>query len=102
MSEYPSEDVLQYFRTFVINSPAALENYLSILRREWHYEDWGFCRSGTSLTLHTGGWSGNENIIEALEDNFGFWIFWEASRRGGHYDFVLPGPEYWTPKARRP
>jgi hypothetical protein len=43
------------------------------------------------LTLHTGGWSGNESIIQALRENQMFWIlYWQESRRGGHYKFELP------------
>jgi len=38
--------------------------------------------------LHTGGWSGNEEIIRAMQDNRVWWgMFWESSRRGGHYEF---------------
>jgi len=34
--------------------------------------------------LATGGWSGNENIVSAMQDNLMFWaIAWEASFRGG-------------------
>lgn len=36
----------------------------------------------------TGGWSGNESIIGAMQKNRMVWNFlWEQSRRGGHYVF---------------
>jgi len=39
---------------------------------------------------HTGGWSGNEDVIDALRRNFLFWsLFWEKSTRGGHYYFKI-------------
>jgi len=42
------------------------------------------------LTLHTGGWSGNEDIIRALQKNSMFWIlYWVKSIRGGHYYFEI-------------
>lgn len=43
---------------------------------------------------HTGGWSGNEDIIGALQENFLFWaMFWEKSTKGGHYYFTIEHPE---------
>ena len=41
--------------------------------------------------LSTGGWSGNESIIQAMQDNKNFmWTFtWVQSRRGGHYIFEI-------------
>lgn len=42
------------------------------------------------LSLSTAGWSGNEEIIDALEKNHIFWLmFWTKSERGGHYTFEI-------------
>ena len=36
------------------------------------------------LTLVTGGWSGNEDIISSIQDNVTFWAMcWQKSERGG-------------------
>lgn len=36
----------------------------------------------------TGGWSGNEDIIRALQENYVVWgITWQLSERGGRYVF---------------
>lgn len=45
-------------------------------------------------TFATGGWSGNEDLIAALEDNEVFWLMsWEASFRGGLYHFTVEREE---------
>ena len=42
------------------------------------------------FVYHTGGWSGNEDVISALHSNIQFWLtFWEKSTRGGYYYFKL-------------
>ena len=43
---------------------------------------------GDFLYLATGGWSGNESVIEALQSNLCFWGFsWVQSIRGGGHSF---------------
>ena len=38
--------------------------------------------------VSTGGWSGNESLIAAMQENFCFWAMcWVQSRRGGHFIF---------------
>lgn len=40
--------------------------------------------------ISTAGWSGNEAIIRAMQENVDSWEFnWVQSRRGGHYIFEL-------------
>ena len=42
----------------------------------------------------TGGWSGNEDVIGALQDNTVLWMFtWSASVRGGYYEFNFSTPK---------
>jgi hypothetical protein len=62
----------------------ALINYL---RKLWHFVDWGFVhnQSDKKLELHTGGWSGNEEIIPYLEMTWFHKCYWSMSRKGGHY-----------------
>lgn len=41
------------------------------------------------LDLHTWGWSGNEDIVGALQKTMFWFTFWKSSRRGGHYEFEI-------------
>jgi hypothetical protein len=77
-----------------------IKEFLDYLQSKWHWPDWGFKkRNGRTqffkkpcikLELHTGGWSGNESLIGALEKNWMFWsLFWVSSKRGGHYSFEI-------------
>ena len=44
--------------------------------------------------LSTGGFSTNEALIEALQENRQFWLnFWFSMQRGGHYVFLIPKPD---------
>jgi hypothetical protein len=68
----------------------------------WWMEEWGF-HSETVVNedgeqvirydLSTGGWSGNEDLIEAMMQNFICWSYtWQSNRRGGHYVFEVKEP----------
>lgn len=47
----------------------------------------------TFYAFHTGGWSGNEDLIGALHSNPAFWLVcWERSHKGGKHVFRLPRP----------
>ena len=42
------------------------------------------------IKMSTGGWSGNESVILAMQKNNMLWyLTWVQSRRGGHYIFEL-------------
>jgi len=40
-----------------------------------------------SLEIHTGGWSGHEEIIDELQCTMFWFFYWQKSERGGHYYF---------------
>ena len=64
---------------------------LAYVRTLWWLPDWGWTEKGNRYWLSTGGWSGNESIIDAMKRNYMFWsLCWQSSRRGGHYRFVVP------------
>ena len=84
---YPCEADLETIKQFDL-SRYPIRALLDYIEPRWEYGDWGFKRTKHKLELHTGGWSGNEDIIAALQENFPFWaMYWLCSRRGGHYTF---------------
>lgn len=96
---YPTDTALDIIRewTFQMNQKELFEFIKSI----WWMPDWGWkeCESideltnerGYSYHISTGGWSGNESIIQAMQENkWMFWsLSWVQSRRGGHHIFEL-------------
>lgn len=89
---YPSEGDLARIRAWPHSDMRGL---LAFVHSLWCWPDWGWDESEdegrTLYTISTGGWSGNEDLIEALESNHPFWMMcWLSSRRGGHYEFRLP------------
>jgi len=55
-----------------------------------------FRKAIMKIEMHTGGWSGNESIIEALKKHeYGLFLFYlEKEIRGGHYYFEIPIKEW--------
>ena len=52
--------------------------------REAYAEGRGWIReTPKTLVFVTGGWSGNESVIRAMEQNLMFVWFWRGSKRGG-------------------
>lgn len=98
MADYPDEEELETIRKWDPSDPFGLAEYLMSV---WHYDNyisldkrwkrdapnWGRYKV---FRVSTAGWSGNEDRIGALQDNY-FWMFyWQSSKRGGHYIFHLP------------
>ena len=86
MKQYPDDEDLKRIREWDIRDPFGLIEFIESIgwcdpvrrrgRRVWYVE------------FHTWGWSGNEDIISALQSNYLFWsLYWEKSVRGGHYYF---------------
>lgn len=96
-SEYHTENELKEIQNWDIKDA---HNLVNRLRDMWQYdnyfiENWGLDlihneRPVLMLELHTGGWSGNEDIIEALQKHKLFWMmWWWKTERGGHYYFEI-------------
>jgi len=88
MSGYPDEEDLERIRKW---SHDDLLGLVDFVRERWTFADWGWKLEACGLlSVSTGGWSGNEELIGALQGNYPFWgLCWESSRRGGHFTFDL-------------
>ncbi len=82
---YPTEDALQ---RIVEWDPADFDGWMRFIASLWWDADRVVRRTDGGVELHTGGWSCNESIIDAMECNLLAWVrYWVSSRRGGHYEF---------------
>ena len=83
---YPTEEALKRIAEWPHTDWSGLLEFTQPL---WNYPD-RWWTVGDVLHLSTGGWSGNEDIIRAMQKNRIFWsMCWLSSRRGGWYEFDL-------------
>ena len=96
---YPDDDELEKIKSWDWHDIKGLCDFVASL---WHWPDF-WVRRGLRIEAHTGGWSGNESIMDALMENQMFWtICWQSSARGGHYVFQLPAKSFYAPQAAPP
>lgn len=83
---YPEDHELEKIKTW---EPSDLDGLMEYVESLWWHPDYGFRKTETGLyVLSTGGWSGNEDLIQAMNENDTWWsLFWLLSKRGGHYEF---------------
>jgi hypothetical protein len=87
--DYPTEEELERIRQWPYEDCGGLLQFIGSTC--WAYPERGFEQKGRRFRLATSGWSGNEEVISALQDNRMFWaICWESSHRGGLYIFEVP------------
>lgn len=85
---YPTEELLERVKKWPYDKGHA--GLMALVRANWNWADMMFSQDGNKYALSTGGWSGNEDLISALQENTFFWVCcWESSRRGGHYEFEV-------------
>lgn len=86
---YPSEAALEKIAAWPARDFNGLLEYVASL---WAYPDYVTrAPEARTYTFATGGWSGNESLVSALQQNLIFWgTCWMSSRRGGRYEFVIP------------
>lgn len=98
---YPTEAQEDVIRRWGMEDgrPATPETWASLLdyvKSLWWNPNWGWSEFDDGNERHyivsTGGWSGNEGLVSALESNplFGTFCF-EANYRGGHYHWRVQG-----------
>lgn len=68
---YPTEEIIEFITKYEPNED--IEDFAELIRSIWWCKGWGFrkyrYKGRTKLELHTGGWSGNEEIMSAIESN---------------------------------
>ncbi len=101
MSREPTSPELARIREWPHSDFAGWMKYIAEI---WAYPDHITNKDGV-WHVSTGGWSGHEDIIEAMQANNTLWLLhWYSSRRGGHYQFrtrsartnASDGPEQLT------
>jgi hypothetical protein len=91
MSDYPEPYQLRKIEKWKFSCIRDYYTFAEYIESIWWAPDWGFRQDGQNLSLSTGGWSGNEEIMWSIEKNRMFMsVCWVSSRRGGHYKFMLP------------
>ena len=89
---YPDEASLKQITEWDVFSQG-IDGLLTLIGENTNWADRQIYRSGKWVIryhYHTGGWSGNEDVIEALQQNLMFWsLFWEKTMKGGHYYFKI-------------
>ena len=96
---YPTGALLEKLEKFELGKTKLID-YLRLITDHWwsadgliHFEkgptfpelpDFG---DSYRMRISTGGWSGNEDIIDAVKKSDFCFLFWEEWKRGGHFVF---------------
>lgn len=87
---YPTDDCLKSIKSF-----SDCQRWEHLLEQvQPLFADYGRCekREDGVWIVETGGWSGCEDVIAALNGNFYFWpVCWLLSTCGGYYEFGRRG-----------
>lgn len=96
---YPTESAKTIIEIWPYDRDA--KDWFSFIKNLWTTASWGWKESVEDheykedskvlrYNISTGGWSGNEELIRAMQRNNLFWgTTWVQSRRGGHYIFEI-------------
>jgi len=91
-NNYPDEASLKAIKGWDILKQGT-QGLLDLIEENTNWADRQISIRGKKVLYfeyHTGGWSGNEDVIDALHHNFLFWsLFWRKSTAGGHYYFRI-------------
>jgi hypothetical protein len=95
--DYPSDVELERIRNWPLDLEDPNAGWLRLfnyINERWWMVEWGWRQKDTKarrvLSISTGGWSGNEDLLRALSENPLAWaVTWRASRRGGHHRFII-------------
>ncbi len=93
---YPTDEYLKFIKDYTFDTMPIMD-MVNIICENWYFGDWGCSlsrkyRGIRKLELHTGGWSGNEEIIDAIRSNIyltHFKMQYVKWYTGGHYYFEI-------------
>lgn len=84
---YPTDYGLELIKKWDTSNKQKRIELINFCMEVWKYEEYVSEKNGEYF-FSTGGWSGNESIIYAMESNRMFWMsVWYSTRRGGHFEF---------------
>ena len=95
---YPTSDWIEFLKTYTPDESLPISKFVeTVLPNGWYMADWGFVlrrkfNGKRKLELHTGGWSGNEEVIDAIKSNVHLththmqYVMWKV---GGHHYFEI-------------
>jgi hypothetical protein len=83
---YPTDEDLKIVQNW---EPTDFHGLAIFLTKAWIYKDY-INLNGSVLEISTGGWSGHEELINAIPAMWKYFHFW-SNRRGGHYVFTYQG-----------
>ncbi len=91
---YPTDHTLQMIADWAYDDLAGMLRFAEKCFDK-HYGSWKMIMGGRALRVATGGWSGNESVVDAMMLNRAFVAgHWEMSARGGLYIFNLRNLDY--------
>ena len=100
---YPTEEALAKIREWPYEKQGWRRELMYFVWDLWAYPGFGWHphADGNRFQISTAGWSGNESLIAAMEDNRPFWwTAFIAERAGGHYWLKIPSLDYSTDQKR--
>jgi len=107
---YPTDETLEIIKKWPMKSGLHANALLDFVAAAWHWPDFGVSHElkpaeaevvhaepgDRYLRLATGGWSGNESLIAALDHSMGAFGTWRLSSAGGLHIY-----RYWPENKRR-
>lgn len=92
---YPTDETLDAIKSWAY----PFDGFWNFVKSAWNSNYGKIVENDRLVKLITGGWSGNEDIVAALQDNTVFWLCcWQASVRGGVEVFMKPSGVQATSK----
>ena len=86
MNDYPTTEELEEIKTYDFLNDQ--EGFIKLILDLWWLDLYEYSgKRIKKLVLHTGGWSGNEDIINSMTLTIFWSIAWQKTVRGGHYYF---------------